>query len=272
MRVSLGIDCGSRTVKAVLIDCITKEIIDYYIVENGLFPIKNINRLINMIMDKNNLNSSNIMAIGGTGYGRNSISLANLERFIDSQVPIYKFSEIICHGKGSYYLLPNCKTIIDIGGQDSKVIMVNNNGKAIDFVMNDKCAAGTGRFLEKLAQILELGIEELDSLALNHDRVITISSTCVVFAESEIIGLLANEEKAENIIYSIYLSIAKRILSQTGTMEISKPISFVGGVAHHKTIKQIFAELFESEIFTPENPSITGALGSALLALESNQM
>ncbi|MCB5250511.1 MAG: acyl-CoA dehydratase activase [Candidatus Cloacimonadales bacterium] len=269
MKVSVGIDCGSRTVKAVIFDCETKEIIDYGILDNGLFPLKNINKLLDNILIKNQIKPYDIASLAGTGYGRNSVNLHNLNSLKNQQIPLFTFSEITCHGKGSSYLLPDCHTIIDIGGQDSKVILIDDKGKTIDFVMNDKCAAGTGRFLEKLAQILDMSLDMLDPLAKQHDRKIIISSTCVVFAESEIIGLLANEEKAENIIYSIYSSIARRVFSQSGTLSLTKPISFVGGVAHHETIKEIFSELYECEIKSPENPSIAGALGAAILANDS---
>ncbi len=268
MKVSIGIDCGSRTIKMVVINIMNYQIIDSSVTENGLFPLKIINDQFNKILLNNKLEIDNIVCIAGTGYGRNSIVLENLESVKESGIICHIFSEISCHAKGTHQLLPFCPTIIDIGGQDSKIINISNQGKVLDFVMNDKCAAGTGRFLEKLAQILNMNIDDLDCLAVKHNKVVSISSTCVVFAESEIIGLLAKEEKAENIIYSIYQSIARRIVSQAGSVSVCKPIAFVGGVAHHHSIKTIFSELFSSEVFSPENPSITGALGAAILAIE----
>lgn len=255
MNITAGIDCGSRTIKIVLYDSSENSIIDYSITETGLFPDSIINEQLQALLIKNQLKSQDLLRIYSTGYGRNAISFNTTSK-----------SEITCHAKGTHYFLPETKTIIDIGGQDSKVICINHKGKVLDFIMNDKCAAGTGRFLEKVALLLQCNLDEMNEKALNHSKSLSISSTCVVFAESEIIGLLTKGEKAEDIIYAVYKSIAHRIKSQTGTLNIKQPIAFVGGVAHHKTMAKLFMEYFNTIILSPEQPSITGAVGAAIMA------
>jgi len=258
MKFSVGIDCGSRTIKLLLFNQVTKSIIDYNIIESGLFPDQIIKKELETLLLKNYLSFEKIHAIFSTGYGRNNIGLNFTSK-----------SEIICHAKGVNFLLPNANSIIDIGGQDSKIINIDQNGKVLDFIMNDKCAAGTGRFLEKVANILNCRLDQLSELASQYDKNITISSTCVVFAESEIIGLLSTGEKPENIIYAVYNTIAHRIKSQAGALFLKGPLAFVGGVANHHIMLNLLNKTFNLEIVSPSNPSLTGALGAAILASES---
>lgn len=257
MKYTIGIDCGSKTIKLVLFSISQHSLIDAIVFDNNANPKDLINSEIAALLTKNHLDMTHIVKTASTGYGR---YLSENSDFIQS--------EIICHAKGSNYFFPDINTVIDIGGQDSKIISVTNNGKVLDFVMNDKCAAGTGRFLEKVAQIFAIPIQSMDSLAQMKDKDISISSTCVVFAESEIIGLMNKGEKIENIIYSIYVSIAHRIFSQSGGLNLCGPAAFVGGVAYHKTMLQILSNLFNFNFMSPSNPSITGALGAAIIASE----
>jgi predicted CoA-substrate-specific enzyme activase len=258
MKFTVGIDCGSRTIKLLLFNLETNSIIDYNIIESGLFPDQLIKKELDALFSNNNLSFENIHAIYSTGYGRNNIGLNFTSK-----------SEIICHAKGVHYLLPCTNSIIDIGGQDSKIINIDQKGKVLDFVMNDKCAAGTGRFLEKVANILNCRLDQLSELASQHDKNISISSTCVVFAESEIIGLLSTGEKPENIIYAVYNTIAHRIKSQAGSLSLNGPLAFVGGVANHHIMLSLLKKIFCLEIISPQNPSLTGALGAAILASEN---
>jgi len=255
-KFSIGIDVGSRTTKIVLLQ--DKKIIFSKISDTGVNPRKTSDNLLEEIHNKFDIPSKT--KIFTTGYGRKIVS--------GTQKAI---SEISCHAKGVHFLFPEVNTIIDIGGQDSKVILLNSKGKVIDFVMNDKCAAGTGRFLEVAANILELTVEELGNESEKSDKKIEIDSTCVVFAESEIIGLISQQVKRADIIASIHSSIAHRTKSLVAQLSYQNPIVFTGGVAKNLGMRKAISEILNIEMLVPENSSITGALGAALLAFEDDK-
>ncbi len=255
---SIGIDSGSRMTKYCLLNIETLTLTDYIIETTNADYEAQVDSLIKKNLLKNKINNSQIKAIITTGYGRKNYSKAN------------KYSsEIICHGKGINFYNQNVRTIIDIGGQDSKVIKIEN-GKVIDFVMNDKCAAGTGRFLEKVAEIFNLKVNDLGDLSLQSKQDTLISSTCVVFAESEIIGLISQGVKKEDIIAAVHKSVIHRILSMANSLKLELPIAFVGGVANNKGVIDAMNKYISStlangfKVFVPEIPDITGALGASL--------
>ena len=187
MKYGIGIDLGSRTTKIVFFENATKTIKYTNVVATKVNPSDSAFDLMEMGKKKLDIKEADINNIFTTGYGRKIVSFS--DKFI---------SEITAHAKGIAFLYPNVRTILDIGGQDSKVISIVD-GKVNDFSMNDKCAAGTGRFLEKVAVLLEIQVKDFGEIALTADKKIDISSTCVVFAESEIIGYLAKTEKPSNI-------------------------------------------------------------------------
>lgn len=252
---TIGIDIGSTTSKIVLFDYKNQMIIDSEYVATGVSPKITAKKLYEIIEERNNF--CQVDYIVSTGYGRKLVDFKNSIS-----------SEIICHGKGISFLRPEIRTIIDIGGQDSKVICLGEDNKVIDFVMNDKCAAGTGRFLEVVATILETSIDELSYLAERSHEDVDINSTCVVFAESEIIGMIAKGYSKETIIKAVHRSICKRIVNQVHSLEWSKPIAFTGGVSFNTSMHDILEEMLENKIYTYENPIITGALGAAIVASE----
>ena len=172
-------------------------------------------------------------------------------------------TEISCHAKGALYFIPTARTVVDIGGQDSKVIAIEN-GKVAEFVMNDKCAAGTGRFLEVMAAALNLKVEELGEVAEKAKRATKISSTCTVFAESEVISHLASGEKVEDIVAGIHEAIASRIAAMARRVRIEPDIVLTGGVAKNRAMKKALEKEFGMEIKTPPEPQIVGAVGAAL--------
>lgn len=253
---SIGIDSGSRMTKFCLLDINKKIIKDYYIEETQNDYESQINSLIEKSLIKNKIEFKDIISVTTTGYGRKNFTGSNGYS-----------SEILCHAKGLNFLIPNIKTILDIGGQDSKIIRVDN-GRVLDFIMNDKCAAGTGRFLEKIAFFLKVPIQDLGRLAAMSTKSLNISSTCVVFAESEIIGLLSQGYKKEDIISAVHNSIIHRILSMGSSIKPELPIAFVGGVANNKGMVKALQDKFKqsglNNIYVPEIPDITGALGAAL--------
>lgn len=256
-KYTIGIDSGSRSVKIVLFNHEELKIIDSIVETTGINPPQVIQSVYDKILMNNGLDPNAIAHICATGYGRNLVS------FADSVS-----SEIQCHSKGALFFNPLIRTLIDIGGQDSKMIQIGANQKVTDFVMNDKCAAGTGRFLEKTAMIFQTNMNELDKTGLEYDALIEISSVCVVFAESEIIGLISQGIKPANIIASVYQSICHRIRTMGSHLEINPQIAFVGGVARNKLMGLMLEKEFKQNIYIPENPVITGALGAALIAGE----
>jgi predicted CoA-substrate-specific enzyme activase len=200
------------------------------------------------------LEGKGIERTGCTGYGRKLYAGAGRI-----------FSEISCHAAGVLHFFPAARTIIDIGGQDSKLISLDDSGKVRDFVMNDKCAAGTGRFLEMTALRLDCTLDELSELAAGSTEQLSISSTCVVFAESEIIGLIAENHAKAGIAKAVHMSVAARILTQISALDYREPIVFTGGVALNRDLADSLAKLLGTEILVSPHPLITGALGAARL-------
>ncbi len=254
MQLFGGIDIGSTTTEFVVID------------ENGgiVFKDKTLTsgniKVASEVGYKNFKNSEfgdkEIVSIVSTGYGRKFVSFANKN-----------ITEISCYAKGAKFTHPTVKTIIDIGGQDSKVITVNHRGDVDDFIMNDKCAAGTGRFLEMVAKVFNIDVDKLSEYSERADKIIPISTVCAVFAESEIISLVSQQVSEENIINSIHNSIAEKILGMAGRLKVEQDIMFCGGVARSKGMVKSIGRLFNSEdIIVPHDSDFIGALGAALFA------
>jgi predicted CoA-substrate-specific enzyme activase len=207
------------------------------------------------VLEKANLVFENLKGVVSTGYGRHSIRFANKA-----------LSEITCHAKGVYFLIPQARLIIDIGCQDSKIIRINEEGNVTDFVMNDKCAAGTGRFLEVMAGVLGLKIDELGAASLKSKNPSEISSTCTVFAESEVISLRAHGLSREDLVAGIHKSIAKRVAYMASNRKYDRKVVFTGGVSKNLGVIRALEEQIGQKIFVPKEPQLTGALGAALLA------
>ena len=196
-------------------------------------------------------------AIVATGYGRVSVPFAH-----------ETITEITCHGRGAFYFDPAVRTVIDIGGQDSKVIRIDERGRVLDFAMNDKCAAGTGRFLEVMAAALEVDLEELAALSAAAPRATPISSTCTVFAETEVVSLLAGGKDRAEIARGLHESIAARTSSLVYRVGLTERVMMTGGVAKNSAVVQALEEKLQLPITVPPEPQIAGALGAALLAWE----
>jgi len=197
-----------------------------------------------------------ISGVVATGYGRVSIPYADK-----------KVTEITCHARGAVYLNPNARTIVDIGGQDSKVISVDADGRVQDFVMNDKCAAGTGRFLQVMAHVLEVEVDELDQLA-RHDEAVTINAMCTVFAESEIISLLAQGTGKGAIAAGILSSISQRVQHLSSRISVQDQLIFTGGVSNSNVLRHMLSEKLKLEVHHHCDAQFAGAIGAALLARE----
>jgi len=253
----LGIDIGSRTGKAVLIH---DDQLYTALTPTGIDMQDTADELLNEILDKSELQRSQIDYIVGTGYGRVAL------RFDD--IPSQIVTEISCHAMGAHYLNPGVRTIIDIGGQDSKAIRVDpDTGKVVAFVMNDKCAAGTGRFLERVANLLDLSIDELGAEAVKAVSPTHITSQCVVFAESEAISLRARGESKEDIAAGIHLATARRVRNLLKRLGFEPDLVFSGGVSNNIGMKKALEELLEAPITEVKLDTIyAGALGAAIHA------
>lgn len=250
---TLGIDIGSRNTKIVIFDKSQAQIAFKAWQATEINPSSAVDKLIQAAAPSQEI--QDIASSCVTGYGRKMYKRADAIK-----------SEIVCHAEACKYLFPEVRTVIDIGGQDSKIISLNENGEIIDFVMNDKCAAGTGRFLEMTAIKLQCDLPKLSQLAAESDTEIPLNSTCVVFAESEIIGLLATGNSVPNIARAVHKSIARRIYAQMSPLQCQAPIVFTGGVAQSADLVYCLANLLNTELLIPEDPEITGALGAAILA------
>ncbi|WP_088186676.1 acyl-CoA dehydratase activase [Desulfosporosinus sp. FKA] len=251
--LSAGIDVGSMATKAVIFDGTIRSAA---IIPTGWNPKEAGRSVFLEALNMAGLREKDINAIVGTGYGRVSLP------FIDKKV-----TEITCHAKGANFLFPHTRTVIDIGGQDSKVIAVNEDGTVADFIMNDKCAAGTGRFLQVMTGILDITLDELGQLASN-SKPVSINSMCTVFAESEIIGLLAQEVPKEAIASGIVQTIANKMLSLASKIPLREEVTFSGGVANNPKICQILSSAFKMKFNISSQPQIVGALGAAIVGFE----
>ncbi|QIZ75570.1 acyl-CoA dehydratase activase [Ferrimonas lipolytica] len=251
--ISCGIDIGSRTIKIALYD--GSAVVDSMVTMSGSAPQQIAEECYQQLLNRNDLCSNGIAFTTATGYGRNYFSLADKAS-----------SEIICHSAGVAFLCPDAKTIIDIGGQDSKVMQLLDGGKVGDFAMNDRCAAGTGKFIEMVAQTLNIPVASTGALALSSNASCDISSMCAVFAESEVIGLLHKGIPAEVILRGIFDSVAKRVVSLGRKVGFRGPVVFTGGVAQNPgVVAAIQQQLIEHNIVTPNQPQLTGAIGAAII-------
>lgn len=256
--ITAGVDIGSRTTKAVIIDGNNKILSDA-IDLTGIRPAQTGNEVLMQAQRKANISREDISQIVVTGYGRVSAA------FADKAI-----TEITCHAKGVHFLAPSVNTIIDIGGQDSKVIRLDETGKVADFAMNDRCAAGTGKFLELTARALETDLEDFGALYVKAKKPCSISSVCTVFAESEVVSLLAEGNNLEDIVAGLHLAIAKRVGNMALRLGVEEDVAFTGGVAKNQGVVYALEEELMID-FSPlsYNPQMAGALGAAILAKNS---
>ncbi len=249
----LGIDIGSVSTNAVVLNQ-KGEIMGYSILPSGYNHKQTVADIIQMICKNARIQKDEINKIVGTGYGRENINGT-----------CKTVTEITCHAVGVRYLYKDADIIIDIGGQDSKVTRLSKEGYVERFSMNDKCSAGTGRFLEVMAGIMNMDMDEFSVCGLKAKNVYKISSTCTVFAESEIISGISKGVRREEIIAGIYHSIVNRILALAGDLNESDSVVLTGGVAKNQGVVEYMRKMLPN-IKVPEEPQITGALGAALMA------
>ena len=252
----MGIDSGSTSTNAVIMNG-DRKIVASAVVRTGAKSGESAQRILDEVLSEAGLKREDISWIVSTGYGRVSIP------FADENV-----TEISCHGRGAHYFNPAVRTILDIGGQDSKAIRLNEKGEVADFVMNDKCAAGTGRFLEMIARSLEVDVDELGPIALQSKEDIEITSMCSVFAESEVISLIANNREKTDIANGICRAVANKSYSLLKRVGLEAEFMMTGGVAKNAGVVRAVEEKLGKKLYICPEPEIVGAAGAALYALD----
>jgi len=240
-----GLDVGSRTIKLVLFE---NDVLDSVVTDTGANPLKRCQEL---------LTGREFDCLVVTGYGRQMVAQTLRAEMI---------TEIKAHATGAQHLYPDCRTVIDVGGQDSKAIALLPGGGVREFEMNDRCAAGTGKFLEMMANALEVGIDTFARLALSATTTVSINSMCTVFAESEVISLVTRGEEGSAIALGLHQAVATRIAAMCRRIAPKEKVVFSGGAAYNECLHKLLSEKLNMELTVPDKPQIVGALGAALTA------
>lgn len=253
-----GIDIGSQSTDVVIIDE-NKKIVSYSVVLSGAIHSDAALKAFDIACQQAKCKIDDIKYIVSTGYGRKNVAFAQKN-----------ITEITCHVKGVFSVNPNVRTILDIGGQDSKVIKVGSDGNVLDFIMNEKCAAGTGRFLETIGRVLDVDLEDMGPKSLESKKSVKLSSTCTVFAESEVISKIAEGEKIEDILNGVHESISDRSIAMLQKLGIEDTVAMTGGVAKNVGVVNSISKKLQTDIYVPNEPQIIGALGAAIFAYEKS--
>lgn len=250
-----GIDVGASATKAVLVDT-DRHVLSKQVVKSGIDYTVSARKSLRAALDRVGASEGDLAGCVATGYGRDNVDFASRS-----------ITEITCHGRGCYHFFPVAAVVVDIGGQDSKIIKIGADGRRLDFKMNRKCAAGTGAFLEEIAARLDISLGELDTLARGADRKFTLGSFCTVFAKTEILAYIRRGERVENIVRGAFQSVVNRIVEMDRFTE--GDVILTGGVVQYNAyLGEALGETLGREILVPPDPQFTGALGAALIAQE----
>lgn len=252
----MGIDFGSTTAKTVILD-LKGRIVSWHVAHMGAVSGEGVKVAVDTALADAGLTQEDMGRTVSTGYGRRMLDIADKN-----------FTEITCHARGAVAMVPDARLVIDIGGQDSKVISVDSNGLVAQFAMNDRCAAGTGKFLEVLARAMQIPLEDMGDTALQAQQSLKISSMCATFAETEVISLLAEGQTKPDVLGAVHAAIANRTLGLVGRVGKKGPVVMTGGVAKNKAAVHYIQEAMGLPLHLPEYPQIAGALGAALLGLD----
>ncbi|HKL01495.1 MAG TPA: acyl-CoA dehydratase activase [Desulfotignum sp.] len=251
--ICAGIDIGSITAKAALVD--DEKLVGTHIMFTGYNPAAAGRQVFDELLKQTGISASAVKRVVATGYGRASVDFAHKT-----------VTEIICHGAGAHFLAPDVRGVIDVGGQDSKAILLDANGQVENFAMNDKCAAGTGRFLEVMAQALQIPLNQMGEISLGAKTPVKISSICTVFAESEVISMIARQKNRQDIAAGIHISTAARVASLAGKIQLCPPVVMTGGVAKNKGMVKALENRLGYPVTVGAMPQENGAVGAAVLA------
>jgi len=251
-----GVDVGSTQTKAVILDS-ERKIAGSALIPTGANVMHAAEHSFQLCLQQANIPRTAVNYVIGTGYGRYKVT------FGDAQI-----TEISCHARGAHFLFPQTRTVIDMGGQDTKGIKLDPEGNVLDFVMNDKCAAGTGRFLSAAAEVVGLPLDEIGEVALRAKNPVRLSSVCAVFVESDIMSYLAQQKTVEDILGGVHSSIAVRTISLVRRIGIEEQITFSGGVSRNIGMIRALEGKLNSKLNVSEQSHFAGAIGAALFALE----
>jgi predicted CoA-substrate-specific enzyme activase len=251
-----GVDVGSLSTDTVIMDS-ESQVVGYSVLFTGASSRKASRDSYDEALAKAGLAEPDVAFVVSTGYGREVVP------FADAQV-----TEISCHARGAHHLFPGTRTILDVGGQDSKVIRVNAQGRVVDFAMNEKCAAGTGRFLEVMARALEIDLDQMGEQSLRARNPVAISSMCTVFAESEVVSRIAEGHSKEDIVGGIHNAISDRLIGLLQRVGMEEEVTMSGGVAKNVGVVKALQGKLGTEFNIAFEPQIVGAIGAALIALD----
>ena len=256
MAFAAGVDVGSTQTKAVIVDE-GRVIVGRCLTDTGANVIRAAEQAFQEALRNADLREEEVEFVVGTGYGRYKVTFGNTQ-----------VTEISCHGRGAVHMFPATRSVIDMGGQDTKAIKVAPTGEIVDFCMNDKCAAGTGRFLGAAASALGLPLPDLGPTALRGERPVKITTTCTVFAESEVLSWLGKGKKIEDILLGVHQSIAQRSAGLLRRGGVEEQVTFTGGVARNQAMVAALSERLGLQLNVNEESHFMGALGAALFALD----
>ncbi len=256
MAYAAGVDVGSTQTKAVILDE-ARRIVGRSLQMTGANVVRAAQEAFDQALADARLAEEEVEYVVGTGYGRYKVTFGNTQ-----------VTEISCHGRGAVHMFPGTRTVIDMGGQDTKAIRVAANGEIVDFFMNDKCAAGTGRFLGAASSALDISLDQIGPTALRGERPVKISTTCTVFAESEVLSWLGKGKKIEDILLGVHQSIAARSVGLLRRVGVEDQVSFTGGVARNQAMVASLESRLGLTLNVSEESHYMGALGAALFALD----
>ncbi len=255
-RYSAGVDVGSTQTKAVILDE-EGRIVARSLTDTGAYLVRAADRAFEQAVAAAGIERAQVGYVIGTGYGRFNVS------FGDAQV-----TEISCHAKGAWAIFPNTRTVIDIGGQDTKAIAVSDRGEVLDFAMNDKCAAGSGRFLTNSAEAVGLDVSEIGDRSLQAERPVRLSTVCTVFVESDILSYLAQGKKVPDILAGVHAAIAARTVALVRRVGANLEVTMTGGVSRNVGMRRAIEEKLGVPLNASGDSHYTGAIGAAMYALE----
>ncbi len=256
MAYAAGVDVGSTQTKAIVVNE-RREIVSRALIDTGANVVRAAEAAYQQVLREGDLREEEIEYVIGTGYGRYRVTFGNAQ-----------VTEISCHARGAVHMFPDTRTVLDMGGQDTKAIRVSSRGEIVDFCMNDKCAAGTGRFLGAAAAALSIPLDELGATALRAEKAVRITTTCTVFAESEVLSWLGKGKKIEDILLGVHQSIASRSVGLLRRVGVEQEVTFTGGVARNVGMVRALEEGLGLRLNVGADSHFIGALGAALFALD----
>jgi len=256
MHYAAGVDIGSTQTKAVLMDT-DRAVVARTIISTGAHVVRAGRRALEAVMAEAKISADEVGYVIGTGYGRYKVEAG------DAQV-----TEISCHARGAQFIFPGTRTVIDMGGQDTKAIKTGPDGNVVDFCMNDKCAAGTGRFLAAAADVVGLTLEEIGEVSLRGTKPIRLTSVCTVFVETDIMNYLAQRKKVEDILAGVHQAIASRTVGLVRRVGVEEEVTFTGGVARNIGMVRALEEKLGTTLNVGPDSHFMGALGAALFAVD----